>query len=166
VPDPPIGPRLAPGQFRFDPAVVSVYESNLTAMIRFSRKHGIEPVVVTFVACDDPRRTPDQQRSCFKYVFDNMPQLDVGRAQEGMDLYRQVTREVARRENAPLIDAASKMPKDLALFADTVHLVPEGEEQLARVIAPELLDLLRARERRPRGELSSARGRVGADGET
>ena len=154
-PDVPVGPRLAPGQFRFDPAVVSIYQSNLAAMIQFSRKHGIQPIVVTFVGCDDARRPPDEQRLCLKYVLDNMPQLDVERAQEGLDLYRQVTREVAHEQNAAVIDAAARMTKDMALYGDTVHLTPEGEDQLARVIAPEILDLLGARKERPGEALPS-----------
>ena len=154
-PDAPVGPRLAPGQFHFDPAVVSIYESNLAAMIEFCRKHGIEPIVVTFVGCDDARRSPDEQRLCLKYVLDNMPQLDAQRAQEGLDLYRQVTREVARKQNAPLVEAAARMTKDTAFYGDTVHLTPEGEDRLARVIAPEILELLRARKQRPGQELPS-----------
>ncbi len=40
-------------------------------------------------------------------------------------------------------------------YTDTVRLTPEGEDQLARVIAPEVLDLLDARKERPSQELSS-----------
>jgi len=154
-PSAPVGPRLAPGQFHSDPAVVSIYESNLAAMIQFSRKRGIQPIVLTFVGCDDARRPPEEQRLCLKYVLDNMPQLDVKSAQEGLDLYRQVTREVARKQNAPLIDAAARMSKDMALYGDTVHLTREGEDQLARLIAPEILDLFRPRKERPGEERSS-----------
>jgi hypothetical protein len=148
-----VGPKLAPGQFHFDPAVTSIYELNLTAMIEFCRKHGIQPIVVTFIGCDDAQRSPDDQRLCLKYVLDSMPQLDVARAQEGMNLYREITRDVARKQNTPLIEAATRMTKDTAVYGDTVHLTPEGEDQLARVIAPEMLEILRAHEQRPGGRL-------------
>ena len=94
--------------------------------------------LATFAACDDQSRPEAEQRLRLKYVIDQVPPLDVHSGQEGMDLYRQVTRKVALAEGVPLLDLARLMPKDLKFYSDTIHLTEEGEETLATLLASEL----------------------------
>ncbi len=124
--------------FRFDPAIVSIYERNLAAIVRLGRSRGLRVALATFAACDDPSRPEAEQRLRLKYVIDQVPPLDVRSGQEGMDLYRQVTRQVAVTEGVPLLDLARLMPKDLKFYSDTIHLTAEGEETLATLLASEL----------------------------
>jgi lysophospholipase L1-like esterase len=135
-PEPPVGR----GRFRFDPAVVSIYEHNLRAIIRLCRRRGVRAVVATFAACDDPRLSLPEQERRLRYVTTRIPQLDVQSGQEGMDLYREITRRVAHEEAAPLVDLARTMTKDLKAYTDTIHFTPEGE----RLLAERLLEGLRA----------------------
>jgi lysophospholipase L1-like esterase len=131
-PDPPVGQ----GRFRFDPAIVSIYEHNLRALVRLCRGHGVRPVVATFAACDDPSRPLSEQERRLHYLTTQIPQLDVDSGQEGMDLYREITRQVAREEGAPLVDLARTMTKDLKAYTDTIHFTPDGERLLAeRLVA-------------------------------
>ncbi len=131
-------PELGPGRFRFDAGVVSLYEHNLREIVRLCRRGDAVPVVATFAACDDPSLPTDQQERRLRYVLANIPQLDVGSAQEGMDLYREITRRVAREEGAPLVDLARSMTKDLRAYTDTIHFTPEGERRLAEQVAEAL----------------------------
>lgn len=151
----PAVPSSPPDGFRFDPAIVSVYERNLTAMLRLCKARGVLPVVATFVGCDDPHRPEAEQRLRLRYVLEQVPPLDVRSSQKGIDLYRDLTRRVARAEGAPLVDLASLMTKDTSLYADTIHLTTEGENTLALLLARELERLpafeARLREGRPAG---------------
>lgn len=143
-PEPPVGPR-----FRFDPAVVSIYERNLGAIIRLCRARGVRTVVATFAACDDPSLPGVEQELRLQYVAENVPQLDLATGQEGMDLYREVTRRVACTEGVPLVDLARTMTKDLRAYTDTIHFTPEGEALLARQLAEALPRVLRTPRDRP-----------------
>jgi lysophospholipase L1-like esterase len=135
-------PRAAARLGAFHPAIVAAYEHNLRAMIRLCRAAGAQVVVATFAACDDVTAPPHEQRRRLKFVLDVMPELDVETAQRGFDLYRDVTRRVAREESLLLVDLASLMPRDLSYFTDTVHFTPDGERVLARLLAEHLTPLL------------------------
>lgn len=131
-------PPSAKESFRFDPAIVDLYARNLRAMVRLCHARGVPVAVATFAGCDDPGEGPADQRLRLKYVLDNIPALDLRTAQEGLDLYREITRRVAREERATLLDAALLMPKGKALFSDTIHFTPAGELELARRFAEAL----------------------------
>jgi lysophospholipase L1-like esterase len=130
-PEPPVGK----GPFRFDSAIVAIYEKNLGAMVRLCRSRGVQPVLATFAACDDPALPEAEENRRMRYVTREIPQLDAKTGQQAMDLYRKMTRCVAEAEGVPLIDAAREMPKDLRDFTDTIHFTPDGEKALAGVIA-------------------------------
>ena len=134
-PEPPVGG----GPFVFNPAVVSIYERNLKAMVRLCRSRGVQPVLATFAACDDPSLPPAEQQRRLRYVTREIPQLDATTGQQAMELYRDVTRRVAREEGAPLVDLARRMTKDLSAFTDTIHFTPAGERRLAELLAEDLL---------------------------
>jgi lysophospholipase L1-like esterase len=139
-PDRPPGPTPGSRPFVFDPAIVAVYEHNLGAMVRLCRQRGVLPVVLTFAACDDPSLPEAEQRQRLRLVFREMPGLELDGAHAGMNLYREVTRKVARAEAATLIDLAALMPKDLAAYTDTVHFTPEGARTLAEILVTGLRD--------------------------
>jgi lysophospholipase L1-like esterase len=134
-PEPPVGG----GPFRFAAAVVSVYELNLKAMVRLCRSRGVQPVVATFAGCDDPSLPRAEQQRRLRYVTREIPQLDATTGQQAMELYRDVTRRVAREEGVPVVDLARRMTKDLSAYTDTVHFTPAGERRLAELLAEELL---------------------------
>jgi lysophospholipase L1-like esterase len=132
-------PAVGPGPFRFDGAVVSIFERNLAAMVRLCRSRGVRPVLATFAGCDDPSVPPAEQRRRMAYVTREIPQLDATTGHAAMELYREVTRRVARDEGTPLVDLARTMPKDVHAYTDTVHFTPAGERRLAELLAAELL---------------------------
>jgi len=62
-----------------------------------------------------------------------------------MAIYNDRLRQVAKQKNAPLIDAAEKLPKDPAYFYDEVHYNEAGSRALAELIARELAPILEER---------------------
>ena len=139
-PPAPTWPEPPPlhGDFRFDPAIVGMFEHNLAAEIRLSRRHGAVPLVATMAGCDDPAVPAPEQARRMAYVLARMPQLDVRSGQTGLDLYREATRRVARQESARLVDLARTIPKDTSAYTDTIHFTPAGEDLVAREIAAAL----------------------------
>ncbi|MBN1611285.1 MAG: SGNH/GDSL hydrolase family protein [Polyangiaceae bacterium] len=123
----------------FHPAIVGLYEDNLSAMVRLTRQKGAVPVVTTFAGCDAAGRGAEETRRCLRYVREEVPPLDGTLARRAMDLYRERTRAVAEKEGAYLVDLARLVPHDPRLFADTVHFTPEGERRLAQALATGLL---------------------------
>jgi lysophospholipase L1-like esterase len=122
----------------FHPAIVDLYATNLAAMIRLCRAHDMVPVVATFAGCDDAQADAEEGRRRLRYVIEEIPPLDVPTALRGMELYRDQTRQVARREGAPLVDLARQMPKDTAFYSDTVHFTPRGEDRLSELLVAAL----------------------------
>jgi lysophospholipase L1-like esterase len=127
--------------FVLDPAIARIYSHNLRAMIALCREQGSRPVVATFAAAADPSRPPSERRLRLKYVLDNVPQLDVVRAEGAIETYRELTREAARGEGAILVDLAVAFGRDPAHFADTVHFTPTGEQRVADLLAQSLRDI-------------------------
>jgi lysophospholipase L1-like esterase len=137
---PPPGPAPSPEPFVFDPTIVSVYEHNLAAMVRLCRRNGASPVLLTFAACADSSLAEAEQRRRLGLVFREMPALDPDAAHAAMDLYRKATRKVAQAEDAPLVDMAALMPKDLGAYTDTVHFTPAGARRFAEILVRGLRD--------------------------
>jgi lysophospholipase L1-like esterase len=137
----PLG--LAPG-LAYSPRIVAIYERNLAAMIRLCRTAGVRAHVVTFAGSDDPSR-PAERPQRLRYALEAAPSLGPEDVERGLEIYRDAARRVAEAESAPLIDAAREMPKDAALFTDTVHFTPEGERQLSAIIARALRALRQPR---------------------
>jgi lysophospholipase L1-like esterase len=125
-------------EFHFQPGIVALYDANLRAMIHLARARGVVPVVATFACAEDPHGPEPERRQRLKYALDRMPELDLGSLEEGIELYREVTRKVAHEEGAPLVDLARLVPPDPALFMDTIHFSPRGERRMAEVLAAEL----------------------------
>jgi lysophospholipase L1-like esterase len=60
----------------------------------------------------------------------------------GVNQENEVMRDVARRLECPLVDAARLMPMDERFFVDSVHYSPPGMVQLASLIAQPLIPLV------------------------
>jgi lysophospholipase L1-like esterase len=127
-----------PLAFAFEPGILDIYESNLKAIVRLCRSRGVGVVMATFAGCDDPGAAPEPRRLRVQYVLDQMPGLDVVSAEHGLELYREITRRVAASENVPLVDLARALPRDDALYVDTIHFTPAGEQRVAALLAQDL----------------------------
>lgn len=55
-----------------------------------------------------------------------------------LELYNEVTRQVARDQNVLLIDLAHEMPKDSQYFRDMIHYTNSGSKIVANILYPPL----------------------------
>jgi lysophospholipase L1-like esterase len=60
---------------------------------------------------------------------------------DAMNLFNDATKEIAQAKGAILLDAASRIPKDLDYFIDDVHYTKKGSGTLAKFIAHEIIKL-------------------------
>lgn len=108
------------------------YRARLEELIAVTRAAGAEPVLVTQPGLMgrgiDP--TTGVEISDLDY-FEGMPaalEWDI------LELYNDVTRQVAAQHNVTLIDAAREMPKDSNLYFDWIHYSNAGAERMAEII--------------------------------
>jgi lysophospholipase L1-like esterase len=137
-------PRRSPAPFAFHPAIVGIYEKNLRAMVRLARSRGAQPVLATFATADDARLSEAERQKRLRYVLHQNHDLDVDTAAEGIEIYRGITRRVAREEHVPLVDLAAILSGDASLFVDTIHFSPEGERRMAQVLGDALAPMVAA----------------------
>ncbi len=74
---------------------------------------------------------------------------------EILELYNDVTREVAGEQDVFLIDLAAQLPKNSAFYYDYHHFTNRGAEEVAKRVATELRTFLHDRfspQHRPRTE--------------
>ncbi len=62
-----------------------------------------------------------------------------------LELYNDVTREVARSTKTELIELARAMPKDSALYYDWMHYTAQGARVVAKLVSSRLAEILGAR---------------------
>jgi len=114
-------------------AALPAFASRVAAIVAECRAHGIEPILVTQPAlygdAIDPATGVD------------LSTLQVQGAANGrlwwrvLELYNDVTRSTARRDDVVLVDAARGLPKDSRLFYDFMHFTNEGAARLGDLVA-------------------------------
>jgi len=98
-----------------------VYRRNLLSLIGVARVHGIQPVLVTFAPAAD------------KISAD---------AAGWIAEHNEVVRDLCQEQGVPCIDFAPRMTQRPGLWADEVHVTPEGAAIKARLIAEDLATYL------------------------
>lgn len=111
------------------------YARRLQELIDVSREHAIEPVFMT-------------QPIIYGEVIDPVSGADLGKVDIGgvngkvsweiMKLYNEVLKQVAAKNQVPLIDLATEMPKSSRYFYDTAHFTNEGCQIVAQIVEPHL----------------------------
>ena len=128
-------------------AALPAFASRVAGLVDESRRHGIEPILVTQPALYgngiDPATGVD------------LSTLQVKGAANGrlwwrvQELYNDVTRKAAHEHGVVLVDAARELPKDSRLFYDFMHFTNEGAARLGELIASQIETPLRAISLRP-----------------
>ena len=142
-----IDPAAADDTKRRYSALLPAYADRLRRILGLCRDHGIEPILVT-------------QPALFGSVVDPATGVDLTRKQvngrgngalewELLELYNDVTRQVARSDGAFLVDLAHALPKDSRLFYDFLHFTNEGAEAVGTIVASALEPHIRERYGRP-----------------
>jgi len=108
------------------------YEMRLNKLIQISRGKGIEPIFLT-------------QPTLYGYGVDDVTKTDLERiykresengklAWKRLELYNDVVRQFAIRENVLVIDLAKEMPKSSKYYYDFSHYTNEGAEKVAEIV--------------------------------
>jgi lysophospholipase L1-like esterase len=112
---------------------IPLYRQRVEALMAATRAAGARPILVTqpalFGRGIDPTtgvRIDDRE---FKARG-----IPASLKWDALELYNDVVREVARRGQIPLIDAAKEMPKDSKYYFDWVHYSNAGAELMAEII--------------------------------
>jgi lysophospholipase L1-like esterase len=115
------------------------YAQRLQKLIDETREHGIEPVMIT-------------QPMIYGNVVDPVSGADLRRADVGgingetswevLELYNEVLKQVASKNQVLLIDLATAMPKSSRYFYDTFHFTNEGCQLVAEIIFQKLAPFL------------------------
>jgi len=119
------------------------FAQRLEKLIRLSRAHGIEPVLITQPTLYGPGLDPvtGVNLAAIK-VQDNFN----GRMMfDFIELYNGVTRQVAQKEGVLLIDLARELPRNSAYYYDYLHYTEPGAAAVARIIDTHLSSFLSAR---------------------
>jgi len=118
------------------------FAARLEKLVKVCRDYGIEPVLITQPTLYGPGVDPvtGVDLSAIKVGDKN------GRFMfQAIELYNGVTRQVAQKKGALLIDLARELPRDSALYYDYLHYTEPGAAAVAGIVARNLEPLLAAR---------------------
>ena len=121
------------------------YRSRVRELVRLSRAHGIEPVLLTQPALYGGDRDDVTGVSLRWIEVDAKGQLHGGLAWRVLEEYNDVVREVGAAEGVLVVDLARALPKSSRLYYDFVHFTDEGAREVAAITARALCPLLAQR---------------------
>lgn len=118
------------------------FESRLERLIQISRKNDITPIFIT-------------QSALYGNAVDDVTDMDLKRIKfcnlDGelqwkiLELYNDVTRRVALKENILMVDLAREMPKSTRFYYDVHHYNNPGANEVAGIIYKHLYPFLSER---------------------
>ncbi len=115
-------------------AAPRAFERNLRSIVALCRANGVTVALSTFASRESQLETPAS--SDFQSYYH--PHFDAQQMQDGLRLYAELVRELAREEGVLLIDAQREMPlerdREEQLFADSIHFTNLGADVLAGVM--------------------------------
>lgn len=125
-----------------DERAVSGYAKRLEGLIARANACGAVPVLMT-------------QAVLFGDAVDPVTGTDLSRVKIGsedgfvlsrkLEVYNQVTRDTARKEDVLLIDLASELPKSSAYYYDWIHNNNAGASAIGGIVASQIEPLIRSR---------------------
>lgn len=121
------------------------YRSRVRELVRLSRAHGIEPVLLTQPALYGADRDDVTGVSLRWIEVDAKRQLHGGLAWRILEEYNDVVREVGAAEDVLVVDLARELPKSSRLYYDFVHFADEGAREVAAITARALCPRLAQR---------------------
>lgn len=116
------------------------FRERLTALIRETRTASIVPILMTQPALYGSGVDPT-----LGIELDHLQvqdSVDARTQWATLEVYNDVTREVAADEGVHLVDLARLMPKDSAYYFDWIHYSNAGSELMASIVAEEIREPL------------------------
>lgn len=114
----------------------SGFEHELELLLQEARK--ISPIVAiaTFSIQIRPQQTQDEKLKAAASALYYMPFMTPDSLIQAFNRYNEIIRNVAKRNNALVIESAEKIPGNGENFNDSVHFKDAGSLQMARLVAP------------------------------
>lgn len=148
-------PRLSRPTFSSDPADVHAYDAfvpaeyraNLEQIVRVLREHDVKPMLVTLPTVVRAGMTLDDLRRANVFFPYFGGANDVSRFLSLHRAYNRTIREVAAREQVPVVDMAAEfesLATTTEYFWDTMHPNAKGNALIAASLAGRLRELERA----------------------
>jgi len=131
-------------EFRLESSVVDTevekqFRASLITFIKLAETWDIKPILMTQfnrVKIDDP---------IFQRFYQSIPEGSDMSAEKFIQTYQKfndITREVARQRNIPLIDLELLVPSSKEYIYDTVHLNDEGSKYVAKIISDQIIKII------------------------
>ena len=128
-----------PGGAGIQDDALKQYRLNVELFVDCARDIGAVPVLVTEARLVAPGNTEEDRRKIlYDYVLFDHETLC--RAFEDAD---EILKDVARRKDAPLLDASKALTGHREFFYDHAHTSDRGSQELAQLVAAELEHLIR-----------------------
>ncbi|MFT7534552.1 MAG: lysophospholipase L1-like esterase [Hyphomicrobiaceae bacterium] len=116
------------------------YRARLHRCVAICEAHSIKAILVNQPAlygdCVDPTTGVDLGKADYGNGRSGAHQWQI------LEIYNEVTRQVAQDRDVPLIDLARSLPKDSKYYFDWIHFSLEGANEVARRIGAELVPIL------------------------
>lgn len=112
------------------------YKKRLENLIKTCQKNNIEPILMTQPQIIGDTIDPTTGVDLGKIAYQD---INGSTAWAILELYNEVTRQVAKNQNIQLIDLATLMPKDSRYFYDYTHYTNDGATIIGQIIAKEFI---------------------------
>ncbi len=111
------------------------YKNRLVKLVKTCKDNGIQPILIT-----QPQIIGDTIDPTTGINLGNMEYQDINGSTGWaiLELYNDVTRQVAENQGIQLIDLAKKLPKDSRYFYDYTHYNNEGAKKVGEIISEEM----------------------------
>lgn len=119
------------------------YYLNQVMFVGLAREVGAVPVLMTEARLTAPGNTESQKARIEPYLdYVRLDHQGLLKAYEGVE---GALRKISVEKNVELIDVSGELNGKDEFFSDVVHLTPAGSEELARLTARKLIELLKSR---------------------
>jgi lysophospholipase L1-like esterase len=108
------------------------FARRLEKLIQISRAHGIEPVLITQPTLYGPG--VDSDTGVNLATIKVQDRFNGRMMYDFIELYNEVTRQVAQKHGVLLIDLARELPRNSAYYYDYLHYTEPGAAEVARII--------------------------------
>lgn len=123
------------------------YRERLRRLLGVASENGIQPILVTQPALygdlvDEATGVNLGTAILARWLARD---LDGRNAWRLLEAYNDVTRQVARETETPLVEVARRMPKNSTYFTDAIHYTNQGADKIAEIIFEQICPVLQER---------------------
>jgi lysophospholipase L1-like esterase len=126
-------------------AFLKEFYKRVTALCETAKQNGIKPVLITQPALWGEAVDPATNINLADLLVEK--DMTAGLFEYALDLYNQETRKAAAAAGADLIDLAVKMNHNSAYFYDACHFSNKGSEEVGRIVADGMADIVKKMEK-------------------